>query len=324
MPQHVGRKAIDRAAASLAPGGALELGFFGGEPLLEAGFVHAMVEHARYRAESHGAKLSLAMTTNGTVTTPAAWSLMMLPEMHLAVSHDGLPAVHNRYRRLRDGSPTSAVVLRTIGHLLEAGKDFSVVMVVRPDTVQYLPAGMLFLHGLGVRRVEPNLDLWCCWTESDAEQLRAAVEDCAHIWGAELPSFAVSWFEEKLAGMAGIPLPAAARCGFGDGEVAVAPSGHLYPCERLVRDDTDDNPMRLPGHVLDGDDFLHEPAAPCLSAEACSACAIRPACNTACRCSNYVRTGEAGMPDGLLCLFNRACAWGTAMALEEVFHGAAD
>jgi sulfatase maturation enzyme AslB (radical SAM superfamily) len=36
MSRRVGRVAIDRANHSLAPGGTLELGFFGGEPLLEA------------------------------------------------------------------------------------------------------------------------------------------------------------------------------------------------------------------------------------------------------------------------------------------------
>ena len=36
MPLEIGFVAIRRAARSLRPGGMLELGFFGGEPLLEA------------------------------------------------------------------------------------------------------------------------------------------------------------------------------------------------------------------------------------------------------------------------------------------------
>ena len=36
MPLEIGLAAIRRAARSLCPGGTLELGFFGGEPLLEA------------------------------------------------------------------------------------------------------------------------------------------------------------------------------------------------------------------------------------------------------------------------------------------------
>ena len=41
------RRAVDRAVASLAPGGTLELGFFGGEPLLEPDLVRAVLDYAR-------------------------------------------------------------------------------------------------------------------------------------------------------------------------------------------------------------------------------------------------------------------------------------
>lgn len=43
MPEQVERKAIDRAIASLASGGTLELSFFGGEPLLEAPLIAALI-----------------------------------------------------------------------------------------------------------------------------------------------------------------------------------------------------------------------------------------------------------------------------------------
>ena len=36
MPASLARKAIDRAVASISSGGQLDLGFFGGEPLIEA------------------------------------------------------------------------------------------------------------------------------------------------------------------------------------------------------------------------------------------------------------------------------------------------
>ena len=119
MPQHLARKAIDRAIASLEPGGTLELGFFGGEPLLEAPLILAMADYARCRAVSRGLGLSLNLTTNGTVTDPAAWAVMTLAEMDLAVSHDGLPEVHSQHRRRPDGCATSCRVLRTIHHLLD-------------------------------------------------------------------------------------------------------------------------------------------------------------------------------------------------------------
>lgn len=319
MPAAVGRAAIDRAVASLDPGGTLELGFFGGEPLLEAGLVAALIGHACDRAAAAGARLRLGLTTNGTVADPAAWSLLTRPDLDLALSHDGLPEVHDRHRRTADGSGTSGTVVATMRRLQAAGKPFDVVLVVRPDTVASLPEGIEFLADLGVRRLQPSLDLWTDWTSADAEWLEEAIVRCARLWRRRLPELGIAWFDEKLARLARVPVSESARCGFGHGEVAVAPSGRLYPCERLIGADTEDNPMRLAGHALEGADF-RMPAAPPpgRSAAACGSCVVASLCSTTCRCSNYVRTGDIGRPDGLLCLLDRVCLRETANVMKEL------
>src|SRR4029077_12080407 len=86
MDYIVGAKAIDRAVASLEPGGVLELGFFGGEPLIEAGLIRDLIHHARSRTSERGMGLRLSVTTNGTHTSPDAWALFELPDLELAVS----------------------------------------------------------------------------------------------------------------------------------------------------------------------------------------------------------------------------------------------
>ena len=47
MPESLGRKAIDRAIASLEDKGELELGFFGGEPLLEPALLGSLIKYAQ-------------------------------------------------------------------------------------------------------------------------------------------------------------------------------------------------------------------------------------------------------------------------------------
>ena len=314
MPEAVGRRAIDRAVASLAPGGVLEMGFFGGEPLLEAELVSGLASYARERAATADVRLSLALTTNGAVAGPAAWAVMSLPDLDLVVSHDGVPEVHDWHRRSVSGRPTSARVLATIDRCLAAGRSFRVVMVVRPDTVRSLPAGVQFLRGLGVRHLEPTLDLWAQWTPGDGRALDAAISRCADIWRSHIPELSIGWLDEKAAVLTGVPQTPTARCGFGVGQVAVTPSGNLYPCERLIGEDDDGNVMRLPGHVSDGEDFLFPRR--CGSCRPCVQCAIRAFCNTTCRCSNYTRTGDLSRPDGLLCLLNRACVREVARVLR--------
>jgi uncharacterized protein len=321
MPEHVGRIAIDRAIASLPRGGVLELGFFGGEPLIEAELILRLLEHAQAHCDAAGMRLTASMTTNGTLTNAAAWRVMTDPRIDLAISHDGLPEVHDRHRLTVLGGGTSAAVSETIARLVSVGREFRVVMVARPDSLQQLPRGIAYLRSLGVRRVEPSLDLWTNWDEGDIAQLEKVVARCADLWRDGVPVFGIGWFDEKasfaIADQAAIE--PTARCGFGAGEIAVAPSGNLYPCERLMGEDELSNSMRLPGHVLDGGrDFLHLRSAACRDDDACRVCPVSDLCNTDCRCSNYVRSGSVSRPDALLCRWNQACLNQTGRALREL------
>lgn len=312
-----GRKAIDRALQSLLPGGTLHLGFFGGEPLIEAELILALVAHARAAAAHRGVDLVLGMTTNGTIDTDAARMVMWLAEMQLAISHDGLPEVHDRHRLTIEGQPSSRKVQETIVRLVQDGRRVRVVTVVRPDSVGEVPAGLEYLYDRGVRQFDPSLDLWAVWTRADGERLADAIRRAADFWVARLPDCGVSWFDEKAARLAQVPVHESARCGFGCGEIAVTPAGSLFPCERLVGADEPLNPHRLPGGVFDGDDFLGIGPAASMSASECTPCSLRSLCATNCRCSNFIRTGDVTRPDALLCLWDQSCHRETARVLRS-------
>jgi uncharacterized protein len=317
MSIETGRAAIDRALQSVEPGGTLELGFFGGEPLLKSDLILNLLKHASCGCDRRNIALQPTLTTNGMHADGAAWEVMAWPGMEIGVSHDGLPEVHDRHRRRADGQPTSPRVLTTMTRLLEADRSVLAVMVVRPDSAASLADGIVFLQRQGVRHFAPSLDLWAQWSEDDLTALEESLIRCSTVWREGLPRSSIGWFDEKAAHLAGIPVGATARCGFGDGEVAVAPSGNLYPCERLIGDDGPDNPMRLPGHALWGDDFRPQ-RFPERSDASCSACDIRTQCSTTCRCSNYVRTGDVRRPDGLLCLLDRVCCREAVRVLQSL------
>jgi uncharacterized protein len=318
MPREVATKAIDRAISSIERGGALDLAFFGGEPLIEAELILDLIQHVRRRAADHDVEIAFSMTTNGTFDSPAAWSVVMQADMRLTLSHDGLPDVHDRHRVAIDGHGSSQRVLNTMGRLGELGKEFRVVMVVQPGTADSLAAGLEFLYEHGVRQFDPSLNLWTVWTRADGERLKSSIAEAADFWVARLPECSVSWFDEKVARISSIPITETARCGFGFGEIAVTPAGNLYPCERLVGADEPTNAMRLPGNVFDGDDFLSIRNEAIHSPDECSPCMIKSQCSTMrCRCSNYVRTNDVNRPDGLLCLLDQACYRETVRVMES-------
>lgn len=318
MHEDTGRAAIDRAVASIQPGGTLELGFFGGEPLLQAALIHRLMAHGRSCADAAHVALSAGLTTNGTVVSSEAWQLLNRPDLTVAISFDGLPQIHDRYRRFADGHRTSWSVRATMRRIRAAGKDFRVVMVVRPDTVQRFPEGVMYLWNLGVRRVDPSLDLRAHWHPEDMDKLDEALHRCADVWAGRLPELSISWLDEKVARILDLIHTDTAACGSGSGEVAVAPSGHLYPCERLIGDDSHDNALRLPGKADDGGgDFLSLPKPECRACKACARNRITPHCNATCHCADEARSGSISKPHLLLCRLNRACFREAARVLQS-------
>ena len=315
MPSDIAFASINRGFASLDHGGQLNLSFFGGEPLLESARILDWMAHSREQAKASGKRVGFNLTTNGTITSREAWLVMTNDELDLTVSFDGNPEIHDRNRRDVFGRGSSAAVEHTLRQLLESGRKVRVNVVIRPETLEQLPNGLIYLHNLGVRSVDLSLDLWTRWTAADGLRLEKAVARAAQLWRDWLPEFGLNWFDAKVGDLANLPRTHEdTRCGFGDGEIAVAPSGRLYPCERLIGEDRPDHPLRLPGNALEGRDFLCFAVAPINDCAACSSCALNAACDSDCRCSNFVRTGNVNRPDGLLCMLNKA----TARAVHEV------
>jgi len=300
MPVEMGDQAIHRALASVQVGGVLQLGFFGGEPLIEAARIRQWMRAARLAARAQGKQVRFNITTNGTLTDTDAQAVLMEPDLELAISCDGTAAQHDKHRRDAQGHGSFAQVEAALRKLTAARRPFSVVMVVRPDTLDGLPAGLAHLRELGVTRFTLSLDVWAKWTDADMHNLSGAVDAAADLWRNWLPDVSIDWFDTRIAALAGIASAGAeTRCSFGEGEITVAPSGRLYPCERLVGDDRANHPLQLPGVVSDGEDFLGM-NAPCIGhGDGCGT-------SNGCRCSNYVRTGSTTSEDGLLKALDKA------------------
>ena len=321
MPVEMGIEAITKALRCTHEGGALELGFFGGEPLLEPGRILEWMRTARELGGERGVDVRFHLTTNGTLNQDAAWEVMSDPDMETVVSCDGLPSVHDRHRPFKDGHGSITAVATTLGRLQDAGRELRVNFVVHPGNVESLTAGLIWLQTHGVCQVDLSLDLWQPWPAKARTKLEEALMESARLWHAWLPGFSLNWFDAKLAGLAGLPTSQPdARCGFGCGEVTVTPSGRLYPCERLVGEDRPENPIRLPIDLHELEDFSEIGTRHHRLPTACADCALLGACDTNCRCSNYVRTGDPTRPDGLLCRLNKTAARAVAAAVATGFQ----
>ncbi len=316
MSQETGEKAIARAIRSIKKGGLLELGFFGGEPFLVHQIITSIIKFARKLTSENDISLTIPITTNGTILNDEVWSIITEPYVYLSVSLDGRPETHNRNRYFPNKKGSYGIVVKNIKSLLERNVEIRVVTVVRPESVENVKDEIEYLRELGIRHIELSLDIWSSWDSDALEHLQKSITSCAKYWIQGLPDYTLNWFDDKAAQLTDSGIKPI-TCGFGKGDITVTPSGHLYPCERLVEDDRLDNPMRLKGNIFEGEDFLFGDRSDLRYTKECIECGIKGMCNTTCGCCNYVRSGEVGKPDKLLCLFNQWTLLETKRVLEK-------
>ncbi|MBK8164979.1 MAG: radical SAM protein [bacterium] len=116
MPEATAQRAtrwfLDRADRGQEP----VISFYGGEALLEPALIEAVVAAAR--AHPQGARVRFAVDTNGVLLDDRAIDLLLRERMHLQVSLDGPPGVHDRHRVDIAGHATHAAIEAGLDRLL--------------------------------------------------------------------------------------------------------------------------------------------------------------------------------------------------------------
>jgi uncharacterized protein len=303
-----------RAAVKLvldSPTPLIQVGFFGGEPLLQQDLIGQVVEMVRGEVAGRQAEPLFTMTTNATLLDGPTVQRLAAFKMHYGVSIDGPQPYHDAARPYAGGQSSFPKVLAALGHLVQAGAPLKTITVVTPRNLEALADTFRMLADLGVRHVHFSLDYESPWTEADLERYRLALRQLGDAWAdrcrAGGPYVLVSIFENKIRSHIKGGYSCADQCDFGCAEWAVAPSGHIYPCDRLVGEDTRED--LIIGDVHHGGIFLdrlkalvaRKNALP----EGCEECQYRQRCMHWCGCVNYAMTGDVGEVDGLLCRFEQ-------------------
>jgi len=285
----------------------LEFGFFGGEPLMEWELFQFATYEVERQTQQRGIELVKTVTTNGVLldSTKVAW--LRKHGFYVVVSLDGNEAMHHTHRRYANGSTTFHTVKKGLQELQKRYNvnDYAVISVVTPQNIQHLPDSVAYLHQeLGIQHLHLALDYFATWGEETT-----TYRDLYHQVGA----YALEQYQQ------GNPLHIdiiddkirtvtesnCQRCSFGEFKLAVAPSGRLYPCERLIGNDTGALSM---GDVYQG--FDHTQRAKMIeergnSNKECQTCPIKERCTNSCGCTNYTLTNSINTTNGTVCFFQK-------------------
>ena len=301
--------ATARAALELAlarTSARLHLVFFGGEPLLRWRTLTTLADEARARGREAGVELRPTVTTNGTLLSPARVAWLRDHDFVVAVSCDGVRAAHDAHRLGPDGRSSHARTTTGLQRALAAGLPVRTILVLDPATVELLPASLAWLRSLGAADFVVNPNWFADWT---AEELRErwarAYAAAAALWVAafrEDRPFWLSFLDDKVSTHLKGGYTPSERCDLGRRNLVVAPSGRLYPCDRLVGEDRDER--FVIGDVSTGP--VPERVAAlvqrtCAMPADCLECAVAPRCRNRCACANLALTGAIDTPSETLC-----------------------
>lgn len=310
MSPETARRSVDFIFHHSPPGSDIEIGFFGGEPLLEFPLVQAITELIENHPAYDSDHVSLTITTNGTLFSDAIAAFLKEHDFKVCISCDGSPRVQDRFRHTAAGRESSLLVARTLVAALEALPTVLVNAVYRPETFHHLPESLEYLSGLGARQIFVNADYGAPWTRREAEALPVvyrAVADRYIDWYLKDDPHFISLIDAKLTVLLrGGYLPAE-RCQMGTGELTITPDGGLYGCERLIGTGTD--PEHRIGSIETGVDLVRM-AGRCAAGgpvnPECVDCGIRDCCMNWCGCSNAFMTGYYNRVGPFLCASERA------------------
>ncbi|UCH35644.1 MAG: radical SAM protein [Armatimonadota bacterium] len=309
MSWEVARRAIDLMLDQPCTGTPPQLGFFGGEPLLEWPLLTRCVDHAEARAAEMGRSFRMAITTNGLGVDDAIARYLRGHRVMPTLSFDGVRAAQDACRRYRGGASSFADTQQAMLTLLGYFPDLVVCAVVSPENVRYLPESIDFLLGSGATRLLLNPNFFDTWDDRHLALWREGYEYAARCFERALRSgrfVHVNFITAKIAAHLKGGYELRDCCDFGQKEVAVAPSGNLYPCQRMVGEDTER--LGLMGNVFTG--FVGD-ACRCIAKgrqptnPECLRCDLRRRCRNWCSCVNHRLTGRFDRTGSLVCFHER-------------------
>jgi uncharacterized protein len=290
----------------------VDLSYFGGEPLLAWDMLVETARTAVEQAKAKGVKLRQSVTTNGTLLTKERAATLKEIGFYIALSIDGIKEAHNINRPDFSGKGTFDQVEAGLRNLIELRANFETISVMTPKSVPMLAASVDYLYELGVPRVSINPCYEAIWTDADLEVMQAQYVQIAHIvakWYRSGRIVSFPPFDAKIITRLKGGLETGDTCSLGMTAVSVAPSGNLYPCERLVGEDEDHRSVI--GHVASGIDKKkqhgyreHMPDHHAENDE-CDSCDEKGRCGAYCACANLAETGNASIAGGVQCLYER-------------------
>ncbi len=285
----------------------VDISFFGGEPLLEKDLLLHTVDYSdSYRQEKNiSIPVRYFVTTNGLLITEDFLKSSKKRKIKVSLSLDGHGKGHDLTRTLPDGSGSFDKISENFPLIQKYYPALDILYTFTPANVEFLAEGIekLYFCGFRIFMIGPNYEE--PWNEESLEKMRLEYHKLSKFYYErfELGEYIyINIFDGKIASHTLANCEICSCCDKEDGEIAVAPSGNLFPCLRFVKGD--DDPSLVIGNLNDG---INKKLRAKIMLESskewkeCSGCGYRGRCFHYCSAVNYKVTGKFNHPPPVLC-----------------------
>lgn len=282
--------------------------FFGGEPLLEFDLIREIVAYSR---KKYDRRVQFRMSTNGTLIRPQILDYFEDNGLYFVLSIDGNQRQHDANRAFADNRGSYRSISRHLNDILDFNPYTIAVSVVTPETTEYVSEGVRHLFDQGFRYVLQTLDYSAPWTTAHVHALRSQYADLAKHYFNKLEAgekIFYSPFDERIKTHAQKPYGRGDLCDLANSQIAIAPSGRIYPCVQFIGTDDGRYLDNVIGDVSSGFDpgrrdwFVSENYR---EKESCKDCVLYGRCATFCGCVNWRATGSLDKVPPIICEHER-------------------
>jgi uncharacterized protein len=309
MSRDVMKKAVDFALANSGSIKEINIGFFGGEPLLNFNLICECAEYAKEKAAKHSKQITFSMASNALLLTQKIMDFISKENFSLLFSLDGPQKIHDRMRRFPSGQGTHYHALKNIKEYFNHySEDFTVRGTFTRTTPNFSDQ-VIFLNEQGFKSisVEPAQlainNPHSISTCGDISRILREYDRLSDVYienfnkDRPLHFFHFDNYLKKLLN----PQPTHVECGAGGRFIAITPDGKIFPCfESVVEKEN------CIGHVESGFDRQKRKIFQSMHVDArteCRGCWLKYFCGGGCHAFNIRYNNDIKMPYKPQCEF---------------------
>jgi uncharacterized protein len=237
MTLETAKKCVDWLLSPSTSGDAskVDIGFWGGEPLLKWDLIKEIVPYAEYKAGMVGKDISFGGTTNVVLLTEDKFDFMDEHNIRFLLSIDGTKEHHDKFRKFPNGNGSWDIIDKNSTAILKRWPNSQVRLSFTPENLDGFIDDLNYFYEKGFRDIVYSPVSEGDWTEERIAKLREVWMKVAE-WYTQHEPIKMKFLDDACNQCLGNH-QTGAPCGAGRQYVGIDYDGSIFSCHRFCKFD---------------------------------------------------------------------------------------